>query len=170
MPALVPLWAIGFLDQVWWSRFALPRLHGWQSNDHRVRLIEQVWQQGDPDPKALACSRVLWQEGTPDEPDRSQMGVREVSGRPESRITIPFLHWCCERLSQQGKRHWLLIGDNARLSWLENGTHRDQRTERAGQAVGHRRSHPALLFAHQKSLVESSRATVGSWQTSCRRT
>src|SRR5215471_9890643 len=108
MPALVPLWAIGFLDQVWWSRFALPRLHAWQSHDHPVRLIEQVWQQGDPDPKALASSRVLWQEGTPDEPDRSQMWVREVSGRPESRITIPFLDWCCERLYQQGKRNWLL--------------------------------------------------------------
>src|SRR5258708_34585246 len=27
-------WAIGYLDEVWWSRFALPRLHAWQDEDH----------------------------------------------------------------------------------------------------------------------------------------
>src|SRR5438477_310115 len=52
-------WAIGFLDEVWWSRFALPRMHGWQSQDHPYRLMEQTWQKGDPDPKALACYGVL---------------------------------------------------------------------------------------------------------------
>ena len=25
-----PTWAIGFQDEVWWSRFALPRMHAWQ--------------------------------------------------------------------------------------------------------------------------------------------
>src|SRR5260370_26791454 len=29
-----PNWAIGFLDEVWWSRFALPRMHAWQHEDH----------------------------------------------------------------------------------------------------------------------------------------
>src|SRR5438093_896549 len=27
-----------FLDEVWWSRFALPRLHAWQERDEPVRL------------------------------------------------------------------------------------------------------------------------------------
>ena len=27
-------WAIGFLDEVWWSRFALPPLHGWRDPEH----------------------------------------------------------------------------------------------------------------------------------------
>jgi len=110
-----PSWAIGFLDEVWWSRFALPRMHAWQDEDHPVRLVEQSWQKGDPDPKALACYGVLWQEGTPDDPKRDQMWLRFVTGRPVSAITIGFLDWCCERLAAQGKRNWLLIWDNA--SW-----------------------------------------------------
>ena len=44
-----PSWAIGFGDEVWWSRFALPHLHTWQDEDQPVRLVEQVWQKGDPD-------------------------------------------------------------------------------------------------------------------------
>src|SRR5579859_1058191 len=110
-----PDWAIGFLDEVWWSRFALPRMHAWQSEDQPVRLIEQAWKKGDPDPKALACYGVLWQEGTPDDPVREQMWLRFVTGRPVSDISTQFLDWCCERLAKQGKRAWLLIWDNA--SW-----------------------------------------------------
>jgi len=108
-------WAIGFLDEVWWSRFALPRLHCWQDQDHPVRLSEQVWQKNDPDPKALACYGVLWQEGSIEAPVRDQMWLRDVPGRPVSAITIPFLEWCCQRLETRGKSHWLLIWDNA--SW-----------------------------------------------------
>jgi len=110
-----PDWAIGFLDEVWWSRFALPRMHAWQDEDQPVRLIEQSWQKGDPDPKALACYGVLWQEGTPNDPVRKKMWLRFVSGRPVSDISTQFLDWCCERLAKQGKRAWLLIWDNA--SW-----------------------------------------------------
>ena len=108
-------WAIGFGDEVWWSRFALPQMHAWQSEDQPVRLVEQSWQKGDPDPKALACYGVLWQQGDPQEPDRSQAWLRFVTGRPVSAITTQFLEWCCERLQKQGKTHWLLIWDNA--SW-----------------------------------------------------
>jgi hypothetical protein len=110
-----PSWAIGFGDEVWWSRFALPRLHAWQSEDQPVRLVEHSWQKGDPDPKALACYGVLWQQGDPADPDRSQAWLRFVNGRPVSAITTQFLDWCCERLLKQGKTHWLLIWDNA--SW-----------------------------------------------------
>jgi len=42
-------WAIGFLDEVWWSRFARPRMHAWQDEEQPVRLVEQSWQKGDPD-------------------------------------------------------------------------------------------------------------------------
>lgn len=110
-----PNWAIGFVDQVWWSRFALPRLHTWQSKEKPVRLVEQVWQKADPDPKALACYGVLWQEGEPDDPIRDEMWLRFVTSRPVSAMTIPFLDWCCQQLEKQGKRNWLLIWDNA--SW-----------------------------------------------------
>jgi transposase len=108
-----PGWAIGFLDEVWWSRFALPRLHAWQDREHPVRLVEQSWQTNDPDPKAFACYGVLWQQGPVDEPMRRQMSLRFVTGRPVSEITTQFLEWCCTRLQAQGKTAWLLIWDNA---------------------------------------------------------
>jgi transposase len=110
-----PSWAIGFADEVWWSRFALPQAHAWQSQDQPVRLVEQHWRKGDPDPKALACYGVLWQQGSPEEPDRSRIWLRFVTGRPVSAITTQFLDWCCQRLLKQGKTNWLLIWDNA--SW-----------------------------------------------------
>src|SRR5579859_7649413 len=46
----LPEWAIGFLDEVWWSRFAQPTMHAWQSAAQPVRLVEQTWQKDDPDP------------------------------------------------------------------------------------------------------------------------
>jgi transposase len=108
-------WAIGFLDEVWWSRFALPRLHAWQSEDQPARLVEQTGKKGDPDPKALACYGVLWQEGMWDDPVRDEMWLRFVTGRPVSDLTTQFLDWCCTHLHKQGKTAWLLIWDNA--SW-----------------------------------------------------
>jgi len=106
-------WAIGFLDEVWWSRFALPRIHAWQDKDQPVRLVEQPWVKGDPDPKAFACYGVLWQQGPEASPIRKQMSLRFVTGRPVSAITTQFLEWCCQRLQAQGKTSWLLIWDNA---------------------------------------------------------
>jgi hypothetical protein len=103
------------LDEVWWSRFALPRVSAWQGPDHPVHLVEQSWKKGDPDPKALACYGVLWQEGTAQEPQRDQMSLRFVNGRPVSAITTQFLEWCCTHLQEQGKTSWLLIWDHA--SW-----------------------------------------------------
>lgn len=111
-------WAIGFLDEVWWSRFALPRAHAWQMTDDPVRLVEQTWQKADPDAKALACYGVLWQRGEASAPIRDQMSLRFVDGRPVSDITTQFLDWCCTELETQGKRAWLLIWDNA--SWHDS--------------------------------------------------
>lgn len=110
-----PNWAIGFLDEVWWSRFALPHLSAWQDADQPVRLVEQVWQKDDPDPKALACYGVLWQQGPATDPIRKKMSLRFVEGRPVSIITTQFLEWCCTRLQAVDKTCWLLIWDNA--SW-----------------------------------------------------
>jgi transposase len=100
---------------VWWSRFALPRLHAWQTEDHPFHLFEHLYRKGDPDPKALACYGVLWQTGSREQPERTQMSLRFVDGRPVSTITIQFLQWCCSLLAAQGKTSWLLIWDNA--SW-----------------------------------------------------
>jgi len=110
-----PTWASGFLDEVWWSRFALPRMHAWQSENDPVHLVEQSWKKADPDPKALACYGVLWQRGIAAEPIRKEMSLRFVTGRPVSEITTQFLDWCCAQLQAQGKTSWLLVWDNA--SW-----------------------------------------------------
>jgi transposase len=110
-----PVWAIGFLDEVWWSRFALPKAFAWQDPAQPVRLVEQAWQKADPDAKALACYGVLWQRGPAEVPLRDQMSLRFVEGRPVSAITTQFLDWCCTHLEAAGKRAWLLIWDNA--SW-----------------------------------------------------
>jgi transposase len=110
-----PSWAIGFEDEVWWSRFATPRMKAWQDKEHPLRLVEQSWQKNDPDPKALACYGVLWQEGSVSHPVRQRMSLRFVNGRPVSDITTQFLDWCCAKLQKQGKTAWLLIWDNA--SW-----------------------------------------------------
>ena len=135
----LPDWAIGFLDEVWWSRFAQPHLETWQSAEHPVRLIEQVWQKDDPDPKALACYGVLWQTGAPSHPDRSQIWLRFVTGRPVSAISLQFLEYCCERLADIGKRNWLLIWDNASWhiskmvrTWIRS---HNQQVKQTGQGV-----------------------------------
>lgn len=39
-------WAIGFMDEVWWSRFALPNACAWQAPVQPLRLVEQPWQKG----------------------------------------------------------------------------------------------------------------------------
>lgn len=88
-------------------------MHAWQSQEQPFHLVEQPWQKGDPDPKALACYGVLWQEGAHEHPVRQKMWLRFVTGRPVSALTLQFLEWCCERLAKEGKRHFLLIWDNA---------------------------------------------------------
>jgi hypothetical protein len=134
---------------VWWSRFALPPLNAWQDAQHPIHLVEQSWQKGDPDPKALACYGVLWQEGTVEEPSREQMWLRFVTGRPGSAITTQFLDWCCQRLLKQGKTHWLLIWDNA--SWHKSQAVRtwvrehNRQVKQAGNGV---RILPFLLPTH----------------------
>ncbi len=74
-------------------------MHAKPREEHPVLLIEQLWQKDNPDPKALACYGVLWQKGPPEDPDRSQIWVRFVTGRPVSAITIAFLEYGCERLA-----------------------------------------------------------------------
>jgi len=92
------IWAIGFLDEVWRSRFALPQASAWQDKEEPVRFVEQSRHKADPDAKALACYGVLWQRGPADAPMRDQMSIRFVNERPVSDITTQFLAWCCTKL------------------------------------------------------------------------
>jgi hypothetical protein len=48
-------WTLGFLDEVWWSRFAQPSMHAWAPSGEPFRLVEREAASDDEDPKALAC-------------------------------------------------------------------------------------------------------------------
>ncbi len=135
LAAAHPTWAVGFLDEVWWSRLAQPEQHRWVEAAERTRLEELARAKEDPDPKALACYGVLVRRAQ----HADQMLLRFVQGRPVSAVTIDFLAWCSERLAQQGLAAWLLIWDNA--SWhksqvvLEGIRSHNRQVKQTGQGV-----------------------------------
>ena len=106
-----PTWALGFEDETWWSRTAYPKMSAWAPDDRPVRLIEHTIPTDDPDPKALAAYGLLVRTQT----DPDEVWLRFVEGRPLSKVTIPFLDWCCQKLEAGGKTALLLVWDNA--SW-----------------------------------------------------
>jgi len=107
-----PTWALGFGDEVWWSRLAQPNQHCWTDPEATPKLQELARPTEDLDPKAVACYGLLVRPG-PQEAD--QMWLRFVAGRPVSAVTIDFLAWCSAQLAAQGFTALLLIWDNA--SW-----------------------------------------------------
>jgi len=110
-----PAWALGFEDEVWWSRLARPALHSWAEADQPLRLVEQTVAKDDPDPKALACYGLLVRSAAPTGGWEEHAWLRFVAGRPVSARTIEFLAWCCTKLQAAGKAALLLVWDNA--SW-----------------------------------------------------
>ncbi len=110
-----PDWALGFLDEVWWSRVARPHMASWAEVDAPLRLVEQTVARRDPDPKALASYGLLVREWDAAGERDERMLLRFVDGRPISGMTTQFLGWCCDQLAAQGKTALLLVWDNA--SW-----------------------------------------------------
>ena len=124
-------WVIGFMDEIWWSRFALPGLQLWGERSH-VRLVQQTPRKDDPDPQALACYGLWWANA-------EQMLLRFVTGRPVSHVTTAFVAWVCGELERQQQRVLVLIWDNASWhvsaevrTWI--GEH-NARVKREGQGV-----------------------------------
>lgn len=99
---------IGYQDEVWWSRYALPNVRMWSDAATPARLHEQARSKGDPDPLALACYG-LWCA------EQEQMLLRFVTGRPVSTVTTAFLAWVGAELAAAGHKVLVLIWDNA--SW-----------------------------------------------------
>jgi transposase len=110
-----PQWALGFLDETWWSRVARPHLSSWAADAAPVRLVEQTVARSDPDPKALACYGLSVRDWEAERGRTERMLLRFVDGRPVSALTTQFLADCCERLATAGKTALLLVWDNA--SW-----------------------------------------------------
>jgi hypothetical protein len=113
LAASQPTWALGFQDEVWWSRLARPSLQTWTEEADRLRLVEQAVANDDPDPKAVACYGLLLRADPADEQPVDEMWLRFVDGRPVSAVTIDYLAWCCRKLHAAGKEALLLIWDNA---------------------------------------------------------
>ena len=110
-----PEYALGFEDEVWWSRVTQPNLHAWTAEGDALRLVAQSVAQDDPDPKALACYGLLVSCPSAPESLPEQIWLRFVEERPVSAMTIQYLTWCCEKLQEMGKTALILIWDNA--SW-----------------------------------------------------
>ena len=110
-----PGWALGFADEVWWSRVTQPHLASWADDGAPLRLVEQRIARDDPDPKALACYGVLLRQWDDAGQCNERMWLRFVDGRPVSAVTTQFLTWCCAQLAAEGKGALLLVWDNA--SW-----------------------------------------------------
>jgi transposase len=102
-----PTLALGFQDEVWWSRLAQPSMSAW-TEDTPLRLVEKEAPKADTDRKALACYGLFL-------PQTDTMLLRFGNGRPVSQVTCDYLAWIAERLAHDGKRALVLIWDNA--SW-----------------------------------------------------
>ena len=98
---------LGFLDEVWWSRFSQPKLRTW-ANGKPLRMVQREAERADAAPKAIACYGLLRK-------DTDQVKVRFLEERPISEITILFLEWIVEELEKEEKKALFLIWDNA--SW-----------------------------------------------------
>ena len=105
-----PEWAVGFEDECWWSRLALPTLSSFSEEGKPLRLVQQSVAKDDPDPKAISCYGLYL-------PEFDQTWLRFVDGRPVSGITTQFLSWCVERLEEIGKNVVVLM-------WYSSGTTR----------------------------------------------
>jgi hypothetical protein len=103
-----PEWAIGFEDECWWSRVALPTLNAWSEEDKPLRLLQRSVPKDDPEPKAVSCYGLYL-------PELDKTWLRFVDGKPVSSITTQFLEWSLEKLESVSKKVLLLIWDNA--SW-----------------------------------------------------
>jgi hypothetical protein len=133
-----PDWAVGFEDEVWWSRVAQPRLRTWAEAHTPLRLQELEPAKTDRDPKALACYGFLVRR--PGHPTAKEcMLLRFVQGRPLSAVTIDFLKWSCQKLARQRVKVLALIWDNAPWhiskvvrTWIRTHT---QQAKGAGRGV-----------------------------------
>src|SRR5215208_8030928 len=103
-----PEWAVGFCDECWWSRLALPTLSSWAAEGRPLRLLQKSVAKDDPEPKAVSCYGLYV-------PQLDQTWIRFVDGRPISSITTQFLSWSLQKLQAAGKKVMVLIWDNA--SW-----------------------------------------------------
>lgn len=118
---------LGFLDEVWWSRFSQPKLRA-SAEDKPLRMQQREADKTDSAPKAIACYGLLRK-------DTEQVRVRFLAERPISEVTILFLEWIIEELAKEGKKALFLIWDNASwhtsekvLRWIKQNNRKAKQT------------------------------------------
>jgi hypothetical protein len=118
---------------------AQPVLHAWAPAQQPLRLIEQSVPSANSDPKALACYGLLVQERTAQGVSQEHVGLRFVTARPVSVLTVEFLPWACAKLTARGKTALVWVWDHA--SWQRSHAVRqwlrehNQRVKREGQGI-----------------------------------
>ena len=151
-----PEWAIGFQDECWWSRVALPTLSSFSEKGQPHRMIQRSVAENDPEPKAISCYGLyLPRIG-------GEMWLRFVDGRPVSGVTRRFLSWCAEELEAAGKKVLLLIWENA--SWHISREAMARKTQPGGQEQRLWGEDRELPSSEAESVAERFRGQVGSRQ------
>ncbi|HVK15495.1 MAG TPA: transposase [Fimbriiglobus sp.] len=123
-----PEWAIGFEDEVWWSRVAQPKVRAWTGGPPlKVQVLTS--EDGDPDPDAIACYGFYRY-------DTRKVTVRFVEGRPVGDLTAQFLEWLCWEVGREGKKVLVVIWDGpswhtaeAVAGWVDGQNRRAERGE-----------------------------------------
>jgi transposase len=123
-----PEWAIGFEDEVWWSRIAQPKVRTWtEGPPQKVQVLKR--EDDDPDPDAIACYGFYRY-------DTRKVTVRFVEGRPVGDVTVRFLEWLCWGVAREGKKVLVVIWDNpswhasdAVTDWIDGQNERARRGE-----------------------------------------
>lgn len=148
---------LGFLDEVWWSRFSQPKLRTWAEDSPR-RMVQREADKSDSAPKAIACYGLLRK-------DTEQVRVRFLEERPISEVTILFLEWIIEELAKEGKKALFLIWDNASWHTSEKVCRWIKQNNRKAKQTGGVRIIRCQLPIHL-SVAEPNRTTLDARQES----
>jgi len=125
-------WALGFEDEVWWSRLTQPSVNTWtEGPPMRVHVPKK--NNSDPDPDAICCYGFLRH-------DTHKVVTRFVEERPLGDVTIQFLDWLSGAVAKEGKKVLIVIWDDA--SWHTSeavsnwvGEHNEQAKRRGGVQI-----------------------------------
>ncbi len=160
-------WAIGFQDECWWSRVALPTLSSFSEEKKPDRMIQRSVAKDDPEPKAISCYGLY-----PPEIDETWLRFVDGAGARERHNEPVFLEWCCERLEGIGKKVVVLIRDN-NASWHISEEVRRwlaRKTRSPSQGERRRGEDRGLSSARAESVARRDRARAGTRQAQGRRT
>jgi hypothetical protein len=139
-------WAVGFLDECWWSRVALPTLSSWAEEGKPLRLIQRSVAKDDPEPKAISCYGLYL-------PGLDQTWLRFVDGRPVSSVTTQFLEWSLEEAPSGRKEGPAADLGQRFLAHLRGGQEMARKTQPRTQAQRRRGEGRELSSSEAESVA-----------------